>query len=249
MWESEMGKSVFAPVCERGNDLIAFLYAEVEDFDQGEFEHHMQDCTACESAFAAFKEIRESVAAWRQESLGVVLSRSVVAETAVDPVILSGFGSRKPSALAAVREFFALSPLWMKGAVAFASVLFCLFAVLAVARLRETPRAPLAGGPNIKAFSDQELKAMIEQRAEEKFRELKAGQVQMIAVAPSNTPRRNTIGRIPGGPTALVHNPTLKTRLPLTKAEREQLAADLRLISPGDDADLDLLGDRLNRQD
>ena len=36
-------------------------------------------------------------------------------------------------------------------------------------------------------------------------------------------------------------------RGPLTKTEREQLAADLRLIIPQDDPDLDLLGDENNR--
>jgi len=41
---------------------------------------------------------------------------------------------------------------------------------------------------------------------------------------------------------------TAKTRrAPLTKSEREQLAADLRLISQTEDSDLDLLGEHINR--
>ena len=241
-----MGKSVMAPVCERGNELIAFLYAEADDAYQGDFEHHMQHCGACKSAFAAFKGIRESVIAWRQESVGVVLSRSVVAETEVNPMILSCFGSRKPSALAAIREFFALSPLWMKGAVAFASVLFCLFAVLATARLREAPKGSF--GPNSGLYTSQEVNAMSEQLAQKRFEELEATLAQP-AVAPNKTPRRNSLSQLTNGSREVAYNPSPKTRRPLTRAEREQLAADLRLISPGDDADLDLLGDRLNRQD
>jgi len=33
----------------------------------------------------------------------------------------------------------------------------------------------------------------------------------------------------------------------LSRSEREQLAADLRLITPGDEEGLDLLGDRINQ--
>jgi hypothetical protein len=244
-----MGKNVIAPSCERGNDLIAFLYAEIDSSEERDFKHHMQYCAACKSAFAAFRGIRESVVAWRQESLEVVLSPSVVAETGVAPTILSRFGSRKPSALAAIREFFALSPLWMKGALAFASVLFCLFAVLAVARLRETPKAPVAVAGNNKVSAGKEPNAINEQPAQKQFGEITATQTPKTAVVPDNPPRRNMVRRVPNGSIEFVYNLTPKTRRPLTKAEREQLAADLRLISPKDDADLDLLGDRLNRQD
>jgi len=241
-----MEKSVIAPNCERGNDLIAFLYAEICGSEEQDFKQHLQHCAACKSAFAAFKGIRASVVAWRQESLGVVLS-SVVAETEVAPTILSGFESRKPSALAAIREFFALSPLWMKGALAFASVLFCLFAVLAVARLRETPQAPAANATNNKDSAIQEPKA-INEPTHKQFDELTATNTPGTAVVPDNPPR-NKVRQVPNGSIQFVYNPTPKTRRPLTRAEREQLAADLRLISPKDDADLDLLGDRFNRQD
>jgi hypothetical protein len=38
-----------------------------------------------------------------------------------------------------------------------------------------------------------------------------------------------------------------KSRRPLSRAEREQLAADLRLLSTQEDDGLNLLGDRINR--
>jgi len=38
-----------------------------------------------------------------------------------------------------------------------------------------------------------------------------------------------------------------KARRPLSKTEREQLAADLRLISVKSESDLDLLDDRINQ--
>jgi hypothetical protein len=41
--------------------------------------------------------------------------------------------------------------------------------------------------------------------------------------------------------------PNQKSRRPLSKTEREQLAADLRLTSAKNDSDLDLLEDRINQ--
>jgi len=38
-----------------------------------------------------------------------------------------------------------------------------------------------------------------------------------------------------------------KARRPLSKSEREELAADLRLISGKSDSEIDLLGDRINQ--
>src|SRR5207244_6196600 len=129
---------------------------------------------------------------------------------------------------------------------AFASVLFCLFAVLAVARLRETPQTPVANATNNKDSAGKAPNAINEQPAHKQFEERTATHTPETAVVPGNPPRRR---QVPNGSIEFVYNPTPKTRRPLTRAEREQLAADLRLISPKDDADLDLLGDRLNRQD
>ena len=39
-----------------------------------------------------------------------------------------------------------------------------------------------------------------------------------------------------------------KSRRPLSRAEREQLAADLRLLSMTEDEPLQLLGDRINQE-
>ena len=42
-------------------------------------------------------------------------------------------------------------------------------------------------------------------------------------------------------------NQSAKSRRPLSRAEREQLAADLRLLSTRDDEPIQLLGDRINQ--
>lgn len=229
------------PICERGNDLIAFLYDEIDEHAGRDFERHLLKCADCESALSAFKQIRSSVVAWRQESLGAATDTSVTASASVgrasDP--------RKPSAIAAVREFFELSPLWMKGSVAFAAVLFCIVSVLAFAHLFENPK-PVAVGDE-KRYTEKELLAKIEDAEKSRIQDRETQKRPIVSDATINDqhvkPQRRDGKR---SNERVAANPKVG-RSPLTKSEREQLAADLRLVAPQDETDLDLLSDRINR--
>ncbi len=230
-----------APICERGNDLIAFLYGEIDERAARDFERHLLNCAECESELGAFKQIRSSVVAWRQESLGAATATAVAASRAVD----RASDLRKPSAISAIREFFELSPLWMKGSIAFASVLFCVVSVLALAHLFENSKPVVVG--NEKRYTEKELRAKIEDAVKSGLQDREAQKRPLLpSVAANNNqqvPQRRGTNR---SSERVAANPKVGRR-PLTKSEREQLAADLRLIFPQDDTDLDLLGDRLNQ--
>src|SRR5688500_3820807 len=99
--------------CERSDDLISFLYQELDERQGGSFEQHLADCRSCSRELSSFSAIRNGVVAWRERSLGIINQR---------PGLAFSF-AEKPSAIAAIRQFFALAPLWLKGSVAFASVL------------------------------------------------------------------------------------------------------------------------------
>ncbi|MCM3871388.1 MAG: zf-HC2 domain-containing protein [Pyrinomonadaceae bacterium] len=228
------------PVCERGHDLISFLYGEIDERAAGDFEQHLMNCAECESAIGAFKHVRSAVVAWRQESLGGA-TNSVSVSTAVERAPDLG----KPSAIAAVRQFFDLSPLWLKGSIAFASVLFCLLSVLALAHLFENPQPVVA--EEEKRYSDKELNRKIEEALKSRL----PGETQKPTSQPAtavNNNQRDKPQRRATKPSSerLATNPKIR-RGPLTKSEREQLAADLRLIVPQDDTDLELLGDGNNQ--
>lgn len=218
------------PVCERGNDLIAFLYHELSESEGRNFERHLSQCAACERELNSFQQIRSGVAAWRNECLGIATTPPL---TLTEP--------EKPSAFAAFRRFFELSPLWLKGAVAFASLLFCISAFFALASLNRKPT--IAVVPD-QGLSEEQLKARIEAGVQARLGELAAQQKpanEQVAVnlnPPVKEKKR----------TRDTHGYTTNTRrAPLTKAEREQLAADLRLLSDADDSDLNLLGEQINR--
>jgi anti-sigma factor RsiW len=236
-----MDKISDAPICERGNDLIAFLYGEIDERAAQDFERHLLNCADCESEISAFRQIRSSVVAWRQESLGGVTATSVSASPAVGRASDPG----KPSAIAAIRGFFELSPLWMKGAIAFASVLFCVVSVLALAHLFENSKPVVRGNEN--QYSEKELQARIEDEVKSRIQARETQKATVPGVAAKNSQQAKSQRRgITQSSEPVAANPKVGRR-PLTKSEREQLAADLRLILPQDDMDLELLSDRINQ--
>jgi anti-sigma factor RsiW len=228
-----MKEQVNALNCGRENDLVAFLYGELNNVESQTFERHLHDCPACSNELAALGLIRESVVNWRNESLGGALTRVT---------------QEKPSALRALREFFNLSPLWMKGAVAFASVLFCLLASLAIVHWQDTRPGALATNPNSQAYSEQQLKARVEQ-LEDELRRSRTSEHQASnrAIVVDNTSQRKSARPVKHG-TELADNVIgQKARRPLSRVEREQLATDLRLTSSRNDGELDLLDDKINQ--
>ncbi len=224
--------------CGRENDLVAFLYGELNDVESVTFERHMHECPACTAEVAAFGLVRESVVTWRNESLGGSLTTVT---------------QNKPSALAALRQFFNLSPLWMKGAVAFASLLFCVLAALAIAHWQFMSAAAVAIDSNSQSYSEPQLKALVEQRVEDELRRIKSAQQPPDrSLVVGNTSQPKSGPRVKHA-TELANNVTehnardQKARRPLSRVEREQLAADLRLISAQNDGELDLLDDKINQ--
>lgn len=230
-----MSKMPDAPRCERENDLIAFLYGEIDERAARDFERHLMNCAGCESELGAFKQIRSSVVAWRRETVGAATAISASAASAVGKAADHG----KPSAMAAVRQFFDLSPLWMKGSIAFASVLFCVVSALALAHLFENPK------PVVTGYTEKELQAKIQDALKSTLVDRETQKPAPLSSAADNSEQVKVqrIGtRSAGRGTA---NSRVGRR-PLTKSEREQLAADLRLILPQDEMDLDLLSDGIN---
>src|SRR5262245_61880232 len=114
--------------CERAPDLMAFLYHEMDEREMREFRSHLQQCSSCANEVASLGVVRESIGAWRDEALAGFVATPV---------------TTKPgkSAIAALRQFFDLSPLWLKGATAFAMVAFFVLVGLAVVKLKtnDTP--------------------------------------------------------------------------------------------------------------
>ena len=198
---------------------MAFVYKEMDASESREFESHLHACANCREEAASFGVVRESIVAWRDEVLtGFVPS-------ATTPT--------KRSAIAAFRQFFDLSPLWLKGAAAFAVLTFCVLAGVLYVNLKKEPT--MTGAVYTQQDVDRLVKEAVAQQQQKNTPVEKPSDSALATVNPPASEPKKTIKQ----PTAA------KNRRPLSRAEREQLAADLRLL-PTDD-DLDLISDRINQ--
>lgn len=226
-----MEDRIEASSCERGGDLIAFLYHELSEQETRDFERHLATCSSCAHELGSFREIRSGVVAWREQTLGL-------SPVSTPPRLALG-QPEKPSALLAIRQFFALSPVWLKGSVAFASLLLMATVALLVMNLNSSRVAPMVEH----RYTETELKAKIEEGIQARLREINSASEKhpQQALAPIPNPVQRPQPRIKSGSLANTR------RAPLTKSEREQLAADLRLLSPSEDSDLELWSEQINR--
>ena len=193
---------------------MAFLYREMDSSETRQFESHLQACRSCREEAASFGMVRESIVSWREE-------------------VLSGFVSStatptKRSAVAAFRQFFDLSPLWLKGAAAFAVLTFCVLVGLLYVNIKK--ESPVVKNTEA-TYTQQEVQRLIAEALAKQPVSEKTPEPVVAFNPPRSQPKHET-------------KQTPKSRRPLSKAEREQLAADLRLFSTDDD--LDLPGDRIN---
>ncbi len=212
--------------CERAFDLIAFVYKEASESEARDFELHLKECGVCSQEVASFGVVRESITAWRDEALSGFVASPATAKAG------------RKSAIAALRQFFDLSPLWLKGATAFALVTFCVLAVIAVSKLNKNDQVTVTNTGYTQQDVDRMLKEALAHQAETRGETKQPAVVDPPTVTISKASRPNKIS--PARQSA-------KSRRPLSRAEREQLAADLRLLSNGDEAGLTLLGDRINQ--
>jgi hypothetical protein len=219
------------PVCHRSEDLVTYLYNEASAADAQDFASHVETCEACRAEFAVFSQVHESILLWRNEALGLGFSPAPLA--AQVPAAATSDSSqfvrheRKLPALAALREFFSVSPLWLRGATAFAALLLCVLAVLAVSRLSQRPNQVANIDAQLK-YSQQDFDKAVQERVDEK-----------VAMLNSEKPRTgDAIPKGVKGRTQLASNRAQPRARGLTRAEREQLSADLRLSPGRDDEEL-----------
>jgi anti-sigma factor RsiW len=108
--------------CTRQEELVSYLYGEMNDAERITFERHLTGCAACRSDLAAFQSVRQELGSW------------VVPFAPRCEIVL------QRSRLEVLRELLGLFPLWVRvvGAMAAAIVLVAL----AIVGLRLSPQQP-----------------------------------------------------------------------------------------------------------
>jgi hypothetical protein len=133
MIEKKDAKAKTAGGCARGEELVAYLYGEATKEEAGLFRQHLEACAVCRGELAAFGGVREAVGVWHAEALGSVPSLNIGEVFAPVREALP-FATPKRSARAALREFFSLSPVWLRAGAFAAALAVCALVVLTLAR-------------------------------------------------------------------------------------------------------------------
>ena len=143
------GGAADARGCGRAEELVAYLYGESAPEEAANFRQHLAGCAACGEELAAFGGVRDGLGEWREEvmrsmpALNVAERVAPVAHAAKNEthapwdtrsVEVTRAHARRRSAAAALREFFSLSPLWLRAGTAAAALAFCVMAALTLSR-------------------------------------------------------------------------------------------------------------------
>jgi hypothetical protein len=181
--------------CERAGELVAYFYGEASPAERGSFDAHLANCGACRDELAAFAGVREAVGHWRAEILNGAPGALSSART-VAPHAAGRAHASVAAALAALREFFKLSPVWLRAGVAASTVAVCALVALAVvnAEVRwdetglafgtrltsetQTASPPQIAAPVGKVYSQAELDRLVAER-DAALRELEDTRAQL----------------------------------------------------------------------
>ena len=235
-----MTKNNERPICHRAEDLVAYLYNEASETDAQDFADHAEQCDACRSELAVFRQVHESMLLWRNEALGTFRPASQAADLArATSSVKLVQHARKLSALQALREFFSISPLWLRGATVFAAMLLCVLALVVISRSGRQPMPFAKNSTEEKVYTATQFKAAVEKAVNEKFNQSEVASQQSSNVAHQGQVKLPNQQRVSRRELASNSVPTHSRRVRgLTRAEREQLAADLRLIPGREETDL-----------
>ncbi len=244
-------KELTSSSCARAEELVAYLYNEASETDSKDFERHMLTCASCEGELATFGHVRSSIAVWRSHALGS--EAHALATAAITPSLeLPQAAVRKPSAITALREFFALSPLWLRTATALTSLAICALVVWASARVMEEPRVLVVEKVVEKDPTQAQVDALVAKRVREELaaqsnRDERSSKEMMATASEQrgSTPAQSGPGRsvsAPGRAPATRRSPAPK----VSTQEYEEIARDLQLVPTRDEEDLPRLIDLID---
>lgn len=132
--------------CGRSEDLVAYIYNEATRAEANDFENHVRLCVGCKAEMEAFGVVRESIGEWRQQALGALPSAAWASDVAA--VGATRQRQQRRGAMVAIREFFTLSPSWMRAATAAVALIFCVLAAIAVAYFSQQPTVVVVERPD-----------------------------------------------------------------------------------------------------
>ena len=108
--------------CRFAEELVSYLYDEINSADKIKFEKHLDKCSTCDQELAAFGFVRSSITNWREENFSILENPKIeIHYPGKQKTIETAINSSEPLSLTTrLRDLFTLSPTW---ATAFAALI------------------------------------------------------------------------------------------------------------------------------
>jgi anti-sigma factor RsiW len=252
--------------CERAEQLVAYIYGESSPVEDADFRRHLAACAVCGEELASFETVRDGLGEWREEVMRSIPALNVAERIAPLAAAASEVDThasrttharrRKRSASAALREFFSLSPMWLRFATATAVLVFCALAGLTIARTevrwdsngfafntgvkeRVVEKQVQTQTSVPKGFTQEQVDALVRQSVEREVADARArwesegsksAAVVNASVERHASPSRNTSGTIAAG------SEKGSRRLSRGGGHGEQLADKEDVFYPGEES-------------
>jgi hypothetical protein len=245
--------------------LVAYLYGESSPVEDVDFRRHLAACAVCGEELASFEGVRDGLDDWREEVMRSIPALNVAERIA--PIVAAAevdthasrvtpVRARKRSASAALREFFSLSPMWLRIGTAAAVLAFCALAVLTIARAevrwdsnglafntgvkeRIVEKLVQTQTPAPKGFTQEQVDALVRQSVEREVADARARweseDAVRAAVVNTSGERRASPSRNMGGSIAAGSQKGSR-RPPRGGARGEQLADKEDVFYPGEES-------------
>lgn len=229
--------------CDRAAELVAHLYGEATPEEGASFTQHLHACAVCREELSAFGSVRELVSAERAAALNAapaldvneLFTRQANEADAASPAPFSVESStRGRSAVAALREFFALAPLWLRAGAFACAAVFCALVVFTLTRGEVAERERVVEKrvevPVPTGFSQEQVEALVAERLKDERAAMNRELEQARAAADASATKANGVKKN-SAPRLLVAGDAQRSRQRTRNAQGntrrgEQLAED-----------------------
>lgn len=254
-WEQTMAELKDERACARAEDMVSYLYGEADEAASQSFLAHTSRCASCRTELAAFGSVRANIGEWRSQALSAPAQADMRASSSVIALPDSNAQARARSAMAAIREFFTLSPVWMRAATAAFGILFCALVALAVAHYLEQPKIVTVEKVAPAQPSTSDAARTKEESAQAQALNAVTPDVAQPNVAIKTAAEANDREALPKAAPVFKRNAARQSNLASNRApklrispqESKEIARDLRLtIAANDEDDLPRLSDLID---
>ncbi|MBX7173189.1 MAG: hypothetical protein K1X72_19625 [Pyrinomonadaceae bacterium] len=129
--------------CNFAEEIISYLYNEMNHSEKINFETHLPDCAFCAREIADFTSVRSEIINWKSNEFDLVPTPVIEIPYENSVQVVRANPISRPW-YAGIREYFSLSPIWLTASTAMALLAICIGLVLVTINSLKNPNDKIA---------------------------------------------------------------------------------------------------------